>query len=91
MEMKDDNPLWMNSESGKKLGFKDGDEIWIESKFAKAKARVHLTEGIHPEVVGLHHGFGHWAFGKTARGKGVDDGQFFPGKAEKISGQAVTK
>lgn len=91
MEMKDDNPLWMNTETGNKLGLKDGDEIWIESVFAKAKGRVHLTQGIHPEVVGLHHGYGHWAGGSIAKGKGIDDGQFMPGKVDVICGQAVTK
>jgi len=52
---------------------------------------VQLTEGIHPEVVGLQHGYGHWALGKIAKGKGTDDGQFCAGKADLASGQAVTK
>ena len=91
MEMKSDNPLLMNTATAKKLDLKDGDEVWIESPAAKAKSTVQLTEGIHPEVVGLQHGFGHWAFGKIAKGKGTDDGQFCAGKAELASGQAVTK
>ncbi|MDO8587322.1 MAG: molybdopterin-dependent oxidoreductase [Armatimonadota bacterium] len=91
MEMKPDNPLLMNSVTGKKLGIKDGDEVWIESAYAKAKSRVQFTEGIHPEVVGLQHGYGHSALGKIAKGKGTDDGQFCAGKAELASGQAITK
>lgn len=91
MEMKPDNPLLVNSAAAKKLGLKDGDEVWIESRVAKAKSRVQLTEGIHPEVVGLHHGYGHTALGKIAKGKGTDDGQFCAGKADPASGQAVTK
>ncbi|MBI2252306.1 MAG: molybdopterin-dependent oxidoreductase [Armatimonadetes bacterium] len=91
MEMKGDNPLWINTETAKKYALKDGDEIWIESPYAKAKATVFLTEGIHPEVVGQQHGFGHWALGRIAKGKGTNDGQFMPGKIDKISGQAVTK
>jgi hypothetical protein len=39
----------------------------------------------------LHHGYGHRALGKLAKGTGTDDGQFMPGKAEKLCGQAVTK
>lgn len=91
MEMKPTNPLWMNASAGKKLGLNEGDKIIIESPYAKAEGTVHLTEGIHPETVGLHHGYGHWALGGIAKGKGTADGQFFPGKAEKISGQAITK
>ena len=101
MEMKPDNPLLINSATAEKLGLTDGDAIWIESPYAKAKATVELTERIHPEVVALHHGYGHSGFGKVARGalnkfnkwspEGTADGQFFAGKAERLSGQIVTK
>jgi len=91
MEMKPDNPLLMNTATARRLGIKDGEEVWIESRAAKAKSTVQLTEGIHPEVVGLQHGYGHWALGKIAKGKGTDDGQFCAGKADLASGQAVTK
>ncbi len=101
MEMKPDNPLLINSATAAGLGLKDGDAIWIESPYAKAKATVQVTERIHPEVVALQHGYGHWGFGKVAKGglnkvnkwsaAGTADGQFFAGKAEKFSGQIVAK
>ena len=101
MEMKPDNPLLMNSVTATKLGIKDGDAIWIESPYAKAKGTVQVTERIHPEVVALHHGYGHWGFGKIARGSlnkvnrwspaGTGDGQFLAGVSEKTSGMAVHK
>ncbi len=101
MEMKADNPLMMNSATAARLGLSDGDPIWLESPFAKAKATVQVTERIHPEVVALHHGYGHWGFGKVARGSenkinqwcpaGTADGQFLAGVSEKTSGMAVHK
>jgi len=101
MEMKPDNPLLINSATATKLGLKDGDAIWIESPYAKAKGTVQVTERIHPEVVALQHGYGHWGFGKVAKGSlnkinkwspaGTGDGQFLPGVAEKASGMAVIK
>ncbi len=101
MEMKADNPLMMNSATAAKLGLKDGDAIWIESSYAKAKGTVQVTERIHPEVVALHHGYGHWAMGKVAKGAlnkinrwspaGTADGQFLAGVSEKASGMAVHK
>ncbi len=101
MEMKSDNPLLMNSVTATELGIKDGDAIWIESPYAKAKGTVQVTERIHPEVVALHHGYGHWGFGKIARGSlnkknrwspaGTGDGQFLAGVSEKTSGMAVHK
>jgi len=101
MEMKPDNPLIINSATAEKMGLKDGDAVWIESPFAKAKGTVQVSERIHPEVVALQHGYGHWGFGKVAKGSmntlnkwsaaGTADGQFLPGKAEKFSGMAVHK
>ena len=101
MEMKPDNPLLINSATAERLGLKDGDPIWIESPYAKARGTVQVTKRIHPEVVALHHGYGHSGFGNVARGSqnrintwcpaGTDDGQFFAGKAEKFSGQIVAK
>ena len=101
MEMKRDNPLMMNSATAARLGLSDGDAIWIESPYAKAKATIQVTERIHPEVVALHHGYGHWGFGKIARGSqnkintwspaGTADGQFLAGVSEKTSGMAVHK
>jgi thiosulfate reductase/polysulfide reductase chain A len=101
MEMKPDNPLIINPAAAARLGMKDGDAIWIESPFAKAKATIQVSERIHPEVVALHHGYGHTAFGKIAKGSmnkantwcpaGTNDGQFLAGVSEKTSGMAVHK
>jgi thiosulfate reductase/polysulfide reductase chain A len=101
MEMKPDNPLLINTATAAGLGLHDGDAIWIESPYAKAKATVQVTERIHPEVVALHHGYGHSGFGKVAQGSqnrintwcpaGTADGQFLAGVSEKASGMAVHK
>jgi thiosulfate reductase/polysulfide reductase chain A len=101
MEMKMDNPLLMNSATASKLGLRDGDPVWIESPYAKAKGTIQVTERIHPEVVALQHGYGHTGFGKIARGSlnktnrwspaGTNDGQFPAGVSEKTSGMAVHK
>jgi thiosulfate reductase/polysulfide reductase chain A len=101
MEMKPDNPLLINAATAAQLGLKDGDPIWLESPYAKAKATIQLTERIHPEVVALHHGYGHTGFGKIAQGAfnkanawcpaGTNDGQFLAGVSEITSGMAVHK
>lgn len=38
----------------------------IESLYGQARGKAELIERMHPEVVGLQHGFGHWALGRTA-------------------------
>jgi thiosulfate reductase/polysulfide reductase chain A len=85
------NPLKMNTKTADKMGLKDGDKVWVVSKYGKIKATLKITQGIHPEVVGSQHGFGHWAFGKIAKGRGSFDGGLRPTKADPIGGQSLHK
>ncbi|MBI3669536.1 MAG: molybdopterin-dependent oxidoreductase, partial [Acidobacteria bacterium] len=91
MELKGSNPLVMNRKAAQRLGIKDGDQVWVESPYGKDKALAKLTEGIHPNVVGWQHGFGHWAMGRVAKGKGTNTGQFLPTKSDALSGQSLNK
>jgi thiosulfate reductase/polysulfide reductase chain A len=50
-----------------------------------------VTRRIHPEVVGLQHGFGHHDLGHLAKGRGTTDGVLRPVKADALSGQALHK
>jgi thiosulfate reductase/polysulfide reductase chain A len=91
MELAGWNRLAINRGTAEKLGIADGDKIWVESPYGKDQAIARVTEGIHPEVVGWQHGFGHWALGRIARGKGTVDGQFNKTIADPISGMALHK
>ena len=91
LELKPSNPLHINSKTAAKLGIKDGDEIWVESPHGKAKATARVTEGIHPEVVGWQHGFGHWAMGSNAKGRGSCGSGLLPTKSDPLSGMALHK
>jgi len=91
VELKPENFLMINTETAKKLGIRDGDSVGLESPYGKIKAKAKLTEGIHPEVVGLQHGFGHWAFGSIAKGRGFSDAILRPTHADPLSGQALHK
>ena len=91
LDIKPENPLQINTKTAQKLGIKNGDKVWAESKFGKMKATAQLTEAIHPEVVGSQHGFGHWAFGTEAKGRGSSDGNLRLCKGDPITGQASHK
>ena len=91
MEFHGENELWINTSKAAALGISDGDLVWVENLEAKARAKARVTNRIHTDVVGMTHGFGHTALGPIAQGKGTSDGQFFPGKAEALSGMAVHK
>lgn len=60
----------INPETGRKLGIKENDEVWIESPAGKIKGTARLYEGIHPDVIGVPVGFGHTAMGRWAEGIG---------------------
>lgn len=63
----------INLEIAKKKGIKDGDIIWIEStKGRRIKGKAKLTEGIHPEGLGIAGCAGHWSKDQPiAKDKGV--------------------
>lgn len=74
MELMERHPyvlkLWMHTDTARRKGLRDGDEVWVESPVNKVRGRVALSEGIHPECVAFASIFGHWAPHTVARGKG---------------------
>lgn len=65
--------ITINSEVGRKKGLRDGDAVWMESNYGrKVKGKVKLSEGIHPEGLGIAALCGHWSDNQPiAKGKGV--------------------
>jgi len=91
LEIKPDNPMIINPATAAKYGVKDGDAVWVESPYGKVQAKTRVTTRIHPEVVGVQHGFGHTAFGRLAKGRGTGDSVLRPVKSDPLSGQASHK
>ena len=91
LDIKPDNPMVINPSTAAKYGVRDGDQVWVESPHGRVKARAKVTTRIHPEVVGVQHGFGHTALGRLAKGRGTSDSQLRPTKSDPLSGQAMHK
>jgi anaerobic selenocysteine-containing dehydrogenase len=47
----------VHPETAEKLGIKDGDWIYIESRHGRCQQRAKLTKGIHPRVIHSQHGW----------------------------------
>lgn len=62
----------MNPSTAVKAKLKEGNRVQVETPVGKAKFLVHLTEEIPPKVLAVPTGFGHWAFDKYIRSKGVN-------------------
>lgn len=85
------NPLWLHPLTAAELGLADGDRVRVESEYGQVECDLFITDGIHPRVVGLAHGFGHWELGSRARGRGAAVNRLLAGEAEAATGQAVLK
>ncbi|MBW6517954.1 MAG: molybdopterin-dependent oxidoreductase [ANME-2 cluster archaeon] len=88
-ELKHSNYLAIHPETAERLNIRTGDPVWIETKNVKDKGTALLTDRIHPEVVGMQHGFGHWNMGEVANGNGTNDYQFYNTAADPVSGNAL--
>ena len=67
-----DSWVEINPETAKSLGIKDGDLIWVESPAGKLKSRARLFPGTHPKCIHIPYGQGHKAYGRWAKGRGIN-------------------
>ena len=91
LELKPTNPLNIHPDTAAAHGVKDGDTVKVESPHGSVTATVKVTRRMHPEVVGLQHGFGHTALGANAKGKGTAESVLRPTRADPIAGMAMHK
>ncbi|MBW7850677.1 MAG: molybdopterin-dependent oxidoreductase [Rhodospirillales bacterium] len=66
------NPAWMNPKTAAAKGIADGDLIRVTSPLGYLVTKVHVTEGIHPDVVAVSTACGHSAYGRLAQLKHRD-------------------
>jgi anaerobic selenocysteine-containing dehydrogenase len=74
--------LIMNAETARQKGIADGDAVVVENCDGETfNGTVKLTQGIHPEVVGIGACFGRWSRGEPlSRGKGIHFNSLIPHK-----------
>jgi thiosulfate reductase/polysulfide reductase chain A len=91
LERKPWAPLVIHPDTAARRGIGEGDVVRVESPFGTAEGVAKISKRIHPEVVGLQHGFGHTALGRRARGRGMSDATLRPMRSDPLSGQAMHK
>lgn len=73
MELRPENFLEINADTAAKLGINDGDLVEVISAVGKASLKAYVTEGINPDTVAMHHGYGHWSpYTKVALDRGAN-------------------
>ena len=73
-----DSPALINSATAESLGIQDGDVVTLLSRTNQVTTKAKLTEGIRPDCIGLHHGFGSTVGTVAATGEGVSDNILIP-------------
>lgn len=64
----------------------DGPDQKANRMDAGIVVRAHLTEAIHPKVVAISASFGHWQYGGTAKGRGVNPNVLIAANADAVGG-----
>jgi anaerobic selenocysteine-containing dehydrogenase len=66
-EIAHDNHVWMNSNRANAIGVEKGDVVRITSNVGSITAKVWPSPGVHPKVLAMSDGCGHWEYGRIAQ------------------------
>ena len=67
-------------------GIAEGDWVWLESPNGRLRVRATLYPGAMPRVLNLPIGQGHRAYGRWARGRGVNPNDLMAAREDPLSG-----
>lgn len=76
----------LNPETAEELGVSNGDLVEVSSEAGSVTAPAFVYRGIRPDTVAIPLGQGHTAYGRNARGRGVNPLDLLPGTADRVSG-----
>ncbi len=79
----------INKATASALGIKDKDLVWVESPFGRIKVRARVIGGIHPQVVSIARGQGHYSGGSWQKGIGVNPNEIVGADSDYLSGQSA--
>ena len=83
-----DSWIEINPETGREMGIKDGDLIWVESPVRKLKGKARLFPGTDPKCIHIPYGQGHKAYGRWAKGRGITPNELLVREYDYLGGFA---
>ncbi len=88
MEVVGENWVEINTVDAAKYGIRDDEMCIVESPKDNITIRAKVVEGLVPGCVSIRHGhgFGHWAMGSTAKGKGAHSNNLMETHTNPITG-----
>jgi thiosulfate reductase/polysulfide reductase chain A len=93
-EIVGDNPCWIHPKTAELYGIKKGMEFKILARgregegeiFHHITVRPVITEAIHPRVLAISASFGHWQYGRIAKGKGYNPNPLISSRMDPVGG-----
>lgn len=79
----------VNPVTARRHNLSEGGSAMLETPAGKARVRVHVTEGIVPDVIAMPRGLGHSAYDDYLAGKGVNINTLVAPVADPVSGLDV--
>jgi anaerobic selenocysteine-containing dehydrogenase len=76
----------VNPVTARRLNLSDGKAAMLETATGRARVRIHVTEGIAPDVIALPRGLGHSAYDDYLAGKGVNINALIGPAEDPVSG-----
>ena len=83
------NFVEINKETADALKIKDGNGVWVESPLGKIKSQARVFQGIHPKVVAIARGQGHYCDGEWSNEIGVNPNDITGVHYDDLSGQSA--
>jgi thiosulfate reductase/polysulfide reductase chain A len=90
-EIVGDNPCWIHPRAANLHGIKEGMEFKIQARGDDNENRCIvvkpvITEAIHPKVLAISASFGHWQYGRIAKGKGYNPNPMISSLTDPVGG-----
>lgn len=89
LKSKWDSWVEINPQVAQNMRITDGDWVWLESPKGRVKVKARLYAGTAPNMVNLPVGQGHLAFGRWAKGRGVNPNDLVINMDDTLKGLGV--
>jgi thiosulfate reductase/polysulfide reductase chain A len=88
MEVCGENWVEINARDAQQFGIRDDSYVYLESPKDRIRIKAKVVEGLVPGCVSVRHGhgFGHWAMGSVAKGKGAHSNNLMDTHTNPITG-----
>lgn len=84
-----DSWVELNPGTARRLGVKQGDEVWVESPVGRIRTRARINPGNPPDVVAMPYEQGHTSYGRWAAGRGANPNEILASETDHLGGLAA--